>query len=45
VGISAELPSGNHLDVNFDHKTFFTFLLAKGEAYEEVPAERFDIDR
>ncbi|KAJ6515504.1 putative polyketide synthase [Mycena sanguinolenta] len=44
VGLSAELPSGNARDSNFDHDAFFEFLLAKGEAYEDVPAERFNID-
>ncbi|KAF8213913.1 hypothetical protein K438DRAFT_1902128 [Mycena galopus ATCC 62051] len=44
VGLSAELPSGNTRDSNLDHDAFFEFLLAKGEAYEQVPAERFNID-
>ncbi|KAF7355656.1 Polyketide synthase [Mycena sanguinolenta] len=44
VGLSAELPSGNTRDSNLDHDAFFEFLLAKGEAYEQVPVERFNID-
>ncbi|KAJ7343998.1 beta-ketoacyl synthase [Mycena albidolilacea] len=44
IGISAELPSGNITESNLDHESFFQFLLEKGEAYEEVPANRFNID-
>ncbi|KAJ7459820.1 hypothetical protein FB451DRAFT_1182121 [Mycena latifolia] len=44
IGISAELPSGTSVDFNLDHDAFFKFLLNKGEAYEEVPANRFNID-
>ncbi|EGN91244.1 hypothetical protein SERLA73DRAFT_157585, partial [Serpula lacrymans var. lacrymans S7.3] len=43
VGISAELPSGVYAEKNFDYKEFFEFLLNKGEAYEEIPTDRFDI--
>ncbi|KAJ6539604.1 hypothetical protein B0H19DRAFT_1382247 [Mycena capillaripes] len=42
VGISAELPGGTEL--NLDHEGFFEFLLTKGEAYEDFPAEKFNID-
>jgi hypothetical protein len=44
VGISAEFPSGLHSDVNFDHKSFFDFLLAGEEASERIPEDRFNID-
>ncbi|KAJ7642043.1 putative polyketide synthase [Roridomyces roridus] len=44
VGISAELPGGTSIPENLDHKEFFEFLLNKGEAYEDVPADRFNID-
>jgi hypothetical protein len=44
VGIAAELPSGEATVENFDHKQFFEFLLNKGEAYERIPLERFNID-
>ncbi|KAK7039784.1 polyketide synthase [Favolaschia claudopus] len=44
VGISAEFPSGMHSDRNFDHNSFFDFLLQGQDAYERVPTERFNID-
>ena len=44
VGIAAQLPSGDVTPHNFDHKQFFDFLLNKGEAYERIPPERFNID-
>ncbi|KIJ47810.1 hypothetical protein M422DRAFT_248376 [Sphaerobolus stellatus SS14] len=44
VGIAAQLPSGHAAPTNFDHKEFFDFLLDKGEAYERIPMERFNID-
>ncbi|KAF8530083.1 putative polyketide synthase [Hysterangium stoloniferum] len=44
VGIAAQLPSGNLAPSNLDHKQFFEFLLNKGEAYERIPLERFNID-
>ncbi|KAK7042171.1 hypothetical protein R3P38DRAFT_307459 [Favolaschia claudopus] len=43
VGISADLPSGTYSDANLDHSSFFEFLLNAGEAYEGIPATRFDI--
>ncbi|KAH9840927.1 ketoacyl-synt-domain-containing protein [Rhodofomes roseus] len=43
VGIAAELPSGAFSSVNLDHKAFFEFLLAGGEAYEKIPIDRFNI--
>ena len=44
VGITAELPSGATAIENLDHKQFFEFLLNKGEAYERIPIDRFNID-
>ncbi|KAI0364399.1 ketoacyl-synt-domain-containing protein [Pilatotrama ljubarskyi] len=43
VGIAAELPSGSWADTNLDHRSFFRFLLERGEAYERIPLERFNI--
>ncbi|KIJ23375.1 hypothetical protein M422DRAFT_196002, partial [Sphaerobolus stellatus SS14] len=43
-GISAELPSGTLSTRNYDYKEFFEFLLNKGESYETVLPERFNID-
>jgi hypothetical protein len=42
VGIAAELPSGDFATSNFDHESFFRFLLAAGESYEFIPADRFN---
>ncbi|KDR73164.1 hypothetical protein GALMADRAFT_158296 [Galerina marginata CBS 339.88] len=44
VGVSVELPSGGHSAENFDHKSFFEFLLSSGEAYEEMPSGRFNVE-
>ncbi|KAF9541628.1 ketoacyl-synt-domain-containing protein [Agrocybe pediades] len=44
IGISAELPSGSYSKTNLDHHSFFEFLLNKGDSYEKVPLERFQID-
>ena len=44
VGLAAQLPSGNTSTDNLDSKQFFEFLLNKGEAYEKIPLERFNID-
>ncbi|KAJ7157757.1 putative polyketide synthase [Mycena filopes] len=44
VGIAADLPSGTHSDNNFDHSSFFEFLLHSGEAYERIPTSRFDTE-
>ncbi|KAF8990610.1 hypothetical protein BDQ17DRAFT_1393106 [Cyathus striatus] len=44
VGISAEFPSGKAHDRNLDHEAFFEFLLKKGQAYEKIPSERFNIE-
>lgn len=44
VGISAELPSGSHSHINLDHDSYFEFLLQKHEAYERIPANRFNIE-
>ncbi|KAF9553112.1 hypothetical protein CPC08DRAFT_822512 [Agrocybe pediades] len=44
VGISAELPSGSYSKANFNHDAFFQFLLNKGDAYQKMPGDRFDID-
>ncbi|KAF9016931.1 polyketide synthase [Hymenopellis radicata] len=44
VGISAEFPSGTLSEKNFDHQSFFDFLLTGQHASERVPKERFNID-
>ncbi|KAK7039743.1 polyketide synthase [Favolaschia claudopus] len=44
VGISAEFPSGTHSKKNFDHDSFFEFLLRGQDAYERVPSDRFNVD-
>ncbi|KAM5543754.1 hypothetical protein V8D89_002371 [Ganoderma adspersum] len=44
VGIGAQLPSGTFSNANLDYHSFFEFLLQKGEAYEPIPKERFNID-
>ncbi|KAI0068636.1 hypothetical protein BV25DRAFT_1910396 [Artomyces pyxidatus] len=44
VGIAAELPSGPWSSENLTYDSFFRFLLESGEAYETIPAERFNID-
>lgn len=44
VGISAEFPSGSYAKSNLDHTAFFDFLLKRGESYEKIPRERFNID-
>ncbi|KAH9942788.1 ketoacyl-synt-domain-containing protein [Amylocystis lapponica] len=43
VGIAAQLPSGRYSDQNLDYHSFFQFLLEKGEAYETIPRERFNV--
>ncbi|OBZ65510.1 putative polyketide synthase 2 [Grifola frondosa] len=43
VGIAAELPSGTWSKMNLNYKSFFEFLLQKGESYEQIPTERFNI--
>ncbi|KAF8192413.1 beta-ketoacyl synthase [Mycena galopus ATCC 62051] len=44
VGISAALPSGAYSETNFDHASFFDFLLRSGESYEPIPSTRFNIE-
>ncbi|KAI1798467.1 polyketide synthase [Ganoderma leucocontextum] len=44
VGIGAQLPSGTSSNTNLDYHSFFEFLLQKGEAYEPIPKERFNIE-
>ncbi|KIJ41950.1 hypothetical protein M422DRAFT_171681 [Sphaerobolus stellatus SS14] len=44
VGISVEFPGGTTCETNLNHKAFFEFLLNKGEAYEKIPAERFNVE-
>ena len=44
VGIGAQLPSGTFSNANLDYRSFFEFLLQKGEAYEPIPKERFNIE-
>ncbi|KAH7928982.1 ketoacyl-synt-domain-containing protein [Leucogyrophana mollusca] len=43
VGIAADLPSGTYSEDNLDYPKFVEFLLNKGEAYEEIPSDRFNI--
>ncbi|KJA25964.1 polyketide synthase [Hypholoma sublateritium FD-334 SS-4] len=45
VGISAEFPSGAYSTQNLNYDDFSKFLLSKGESYEKVPKDRFDIER
>ncbi|KAG2139356.1 hypothetical protein DEU56DRAFT_980346 [Suillus clintonianus] len=44
VGISTELPSGPHGTSNLDYQSFFDFLMNEHQAYENIPADRFNID-
>ncbi|KAF8178693.1 polyketide synthase [Mycena galopus ATCC 62051] len=44
VGISAEFPSGTLSEANFDHQSFFDFLLSGKDATERVPKDRFNIE-
>ncbi|KAJ7066919.1 hypothetical protein C8F01DRAFT_1340925 [Mycena amicta] len=44
VGISTSLPSGADATENLGHDAFFDFLLASGQSYETMPANRCDID-
>ncbi|KAJ6492508.1 ketoacyl-synt-domain-containing protein [Mycena vitilis] len=44
VGIAAELPSGTYSDENLDYQSFAKFLFDKGESYEKIPQNRFNID-
>lgn len=41
IGVSVELPSGSK-DHNLDYDSFWPFLLGKGEAYSEIPSDRFN---
>ncbi|KAJ3555005.1 hypothetical protein NM688_g2810 [Phlebia brevispora] len=41
VGVATELPGG--ADGNLDYPSFWQFLMDKKEAYEKVPADRFNI--
>ncbi|GJJ15309.1 Type I Iterative PKS [Clathrus columnatus] len=40
IGVSAELPSGGALNLDFD--SFWPFLLRGGEAYSPIPQDRFN---
>ncbi|KAH7907339.1 putative polyketide synthase [Hygrophoropsis aurantiaca] len=42
IGVAAELPSGSYSHKNLDYKSFSEFLSNKGEAYEDIPSERFN---
>ncbi|KAG2004326.1 CurK protein, variant 2 [Coprinopsis cinerea AmutBmut pab1-1] len=44
VGVSVELPSGVYSDENLDHHSFFEFLFNSGNAYEELPTNRFNFE-
>ncbi|OCH84204.1 putative polyketide synthase [Obba rivulosa] len=44
VGISAELPSGSYSQQNLDHESFYEFLMNYGEAYEQIPRDRFNVE-
>lgn len=43
IGVSAELPSGAE-GHNLDYDAFWPFLLGKGEAYSQIPSDRFNSD-
>ena len=42
VGIAAQLPAGSFADGDLDYSSFFDFLLQRGEAYGDIPKERFN---
>ncbi|TFK49392.1 hypothetical protein OE88DRAFT_1662947 [Heliocybe sulcata] len=44
VGIAVELPAGANRPGNLDLASFCEFLYKKGESYEKIPAERFNIE-
>ncbi|EGO18727.1 putative polyketide synthase [Serpula lacrymans var. lacrymans S7.9] len=44
VGISACLPGGPQNAQNLDYQNFFDFLMERGQAYEKIPSERFNVD-
>ncbi|KAJ7292447.1 thiolase-like protein [Mycena rebaudengoi] len=44
IGIAVELPSGSHSESDLDHTSFFEFLMNSGQAYEHMPANRFNVD-
>ncbi|KAJ8514907.1 hypothetical protein ONZ45_g7609 [Pleurotus djamor] len=44
VGISAELPSGSTSSINLNHHSFYDFLVAGGQSYEDIPSERLNIN-
>ncbi|KDQ18683.1 hypothetical protein BOTBODRAFT_154644 [Botryobasidium botryosum FD-172 SS1] len=44
VGISTALPSGEYSESNLDTDAFWDFLMNKGQAYEKIPQDRFNID-
>ncbi|KAI0694299.1 ketoacyl-synt-domain-containing protein [Cerioporus squamosus] len=44
VGIAAQIPSGVTSDRDLDYRSLIDFLLAKGEAYEKIPADRFNVE-
>jgi hypothetical protein len=37
-----QLPSGEHAEDNLDYRTFWQFLLAKGQAREKIPQNRLE---
>ncbi|KZT25650.1 ketoacyl-synt-domain-containing protein [Neolentinus lepideus HHB14362 ss-1] len=44
VGIAVELPAGPNNAGNLDFTSFCRFLFDKGESYEKIPKERFNIE-
>ncbi|TFK49005.1 polyketide synthase [Heliocybe sulcata] len=44
VGIAAELSAGANNTGNLDYASFCEFLFNKGESYEKIPVERFNIE-
>ena len=43
IGIGAQLPSGSFSELDMDYRSFFDFLLNKGQAYEKIPADRLNL--
>ncbi|KAK7056358.1 hypothetical protein VNI00_002912 [Paramarasmius palmivorus] len=44
VGIACDLPSGTYSDKNLTYEEFFGFLQARGQAYQDIPPNRLNIE-
>ncbi|KAK7041958.1 hypothetical protein VNI00_008940 [Paramarasmius palmivorus] len=44
VGIACDLPSGTYSDGNLAFQEFFNFLQDRGQAYEDIPPDRLNIE-